>query len=205
MHVIDLSHPLDGMTAPYPGDSPLGLVQNRWLARDHYNAFTLTGGMHLGTHVDLPLHMQDHPLSARDYPLERFHGPGRVIKCPEHGMISPDEGWMALQEGEIPLLYTGWDRHFGQSEYFSAHPQLTMEAAEFLIDRGVGMVVLDMPSPDRTPFTVHKALLAAGILIVENAAHFNMLVRLKHFTFMALPLPLPTEASLVRAVALREG
>ena len=59
MRLIDLTHPIDSTTAVYPGDPPLVLVQNRWLARDHYNAYTVSSGMHVGTHVDLPLHMQD--------------------------------------------------------------------------------------------------------------------------------------------------
>ena len=204
MRLIDLTHPIDSATAVYPGDPPLVLVQNRWLARDHYNAYTVSSGMHVGTHVDLPLHMQDHPLTASDYPLERFCGPGRLLRCPSQGLIAPDESWKALKIGEIPVLYTGWDRHFGQADYFSAHPQLTEDAAQFFIERSVGRVVLDTPSPDRNPFTVHRQLLSSGMLILENAAHLEQLLHVKRFTIMAMPLRLPTEGSLVRAVALAE-
>jgi len=204
MQLIDLTHAIDGHSAVYPGDSPLVLVQNRWIARDHYNAFQITTGMHVGTHVDLPLHMQDHPLTARDYPLERFVGSGRLLRCAPQGQILPDESWEALQEGEIAVLHTGWDKHFGQPDFFSSHPTLSTEAAQFLMDRSVGMIVMDIPSPDRNPFTVHKQLLSAGILLVENAAHLDQLVNHKNFTVMALPLKLPTEGSLVRAVALVE-
>ena len=160
--------------------------------------------MHVGTHVDLPLHMQDQPLTASDYPLERFCGPGRLLRCPSQGLIAPDDSWKALKSGEIPVIYTGWDRHFGQADYFSAHPQLTEDAAQFFIERSVGMVVLDTPSPDRNPFTVHRQLLSAGMLILENAAHLEQLLQVKRFTLMALPLRLPTEGSLVRAVAITE-
>ena len=204
MSIIDLSHPVNAATAPYPGDRAPVLVQTRWIAHDHYNAFTLTAGMHIGTHVDVPLHLQDHPLTVGEYPLERFAGPGRVLRCAPRGLIVPDDSWLALGPGEIPLLYTGWDRHFGQADYFSGHPTLSPEASRFLVDRGVGMVVLDIPSPDRTPLTVHKELLGAGMLIVENAAHLEALLPLKKFTFMAMPLYLPTEASLVRAIAVTE-
>lgn len=204
MRLIDLTHPIDGHSPVYPGDPAPVLVQHRWMARDHYNAFQLTSGMHMGTHVDIPLHLQDHPLTVQDYPLERFAGPGRLLCCASQGQIVPDESWDALQEGEIPVLYTGWDKHFGQPDFFSAHPVLSPEAARFLMDRGAGMIVLDIPSPDRVPFPVHKQLLAAGILIVENAAHLDELTQIEKFTVMALPLKLPTEGSLVRAVALVE-
>lgn len=204
MRLIDLTHTIDGHSATYPGDPPLVLVQNRWMARDHYNAFQLTSSMHVGTHVDLPLHLQDHPLTAKDYPIERFAGPGRLLCCPSQGQIFPDESWEELQAGEIPVLCTGWDKHFGQNDFFSSHPTLSAEAARFLMDRGVGMIIMDIPSPDRLPFTVHKQLLAAGILLVENAAHLDELKDIKKFTVMALPLKLPTEGSLVRAVAMVE-
>ncbi len=204
MHWIDLSHPIDNTTAVYPGDQPVHLVQNRWMARDHYNGWTVSSGMHVGTHVDVPLHLMDHPLSIREYPLQRFSGPGRILSCISQNTIRPQENWKALQSGEIPLLYTGWDRHFGKPDYFSSHPVLSEEAADFLIDLGVGLIVLDTPSPDRNPYPVHRKLLAAGILIVENAAHFELLEPYDHFIFTALPLKLPTEASLVRAAAFTE-
>ena len=204
MKWFDLSHPVDNTTAVYPGDQPVKLVQSRWMARDHYNGFTLSSGMHAGTHVDVPLHLMDHPLTVWEYPLERFTGPGRLLPCPAQGVIEPTAEWEALETGEIPLLVTGWDAHFGRADYFSSHPVLSDKAADFLIERGVGMVVLDTPSPDRSPFPVHKKLLAAGILIVENAADLGALRPYSRFTFQALPLKLPTEASLVRAAAFTE-
>lgn len=204
MHWYDLSHDIDNTTAVYPGDQPLKLVQSRWLERDHYNGWSVTMGMHGGTHVDVPLHLMEHPLTVSEYPLDRFTGPGRLLTCAAQGSIIPDASWDALEPGEIPLLMTGWDRHFGKADYFSSHPTLSPEAAAFLISKGIGMIVLDIPSPDRNPFTVHKQLLAAGILIVENAARLDQLVSCSRFNFAAFPLKLPTEGSPVRAVAFTE-
>ena len=202
MKIIDLSYPIDNTTPVYPGDSNLRLVQGRWMARDHYNGFTLQTQLHVGTHVDMPMHMADNPMKASDYPLERFVGKGLALDCRNQTSIVPDAAWDAIQSGVIPILVTGWGAYFGRPEYFAAHPMLSMEAAAFLIDRGVGMVAMDLPSPDRGGFAVHRALCQAGILLVENLCRPERLLGLPGFQFMALPLNMPTEASLVRAVAI---
>jgi len=204
MKIIDLSHPIDNSTPVYPGSSNLSLVQNRWMAKDHYNGFIMQTQLHIGTHVDMPMHMAENPMKAWDYPLERFAGPGLALDCRGQEMIRPNETWEAVTDQTVPILVTGWSAYFGRPEFFTAHPLLSMEAAEFLIARGVGMVAMDIPTPDRSDYPVHRALCQAGILLVENLRQPEPLLDLSSFQFMALPLNMPTEASLVRAVAITD-
>src|SRR3989344_89535 len=65
----------------------------------------------------------------------------------------------------------------------------------------VNLIGLDTPSPDRTPFAVHKILLGAGILIVENLTNLEQLLNQK-FEVVALPAKLETDAAPTRVIAM---
>jgi kynurenine formamidase len=81
-----------------------------------------------------------------------------------------------LRPGDMLLLHTGWDQHFGQDTYLDDYPDVSMDAADWLLDHGVRMLALDMLSPDLPPnrrapdhgLPVHKRLLGNDVLIAEN-------------------------------------
>jgi len=62
------------------------------------------------------------------------------------------------------------------------------------------MVGLDMCSPDRPPFPVHKILLGGEILIIENLTNMEALEG-KNFTIYAFPIKLQIDGAPVRVVA----
>lgn len=192
-NIIDLSHPIEAGMPVYPGDDPIVLAQSRFYGRDHYNAFTLRAGMHAGTHVDAPMHLlPDDARMILQLPLERFCGPGFLLD----GLEDPRD----IPPDRCVLILTGHDARYGQPDYFSLQPQLSMALCERILSARPRCIGLDMPSPDLPPFAVHKRLLAAGVPIVENLTHLSAL-RGKAFSFIALPLRIRAEASLVRAVA----
>ena len=49
------------------------------------------------------------------------------------------------------------------------------------------MVLLDIPTPDKFPYPIHKKLLGNGILIVENVCNMKLLID-KKFKVYAIPL-----------------
>ncbi|MGH7091381.1 MAG: cyclase family protein, partial [Stellaceae bacterium] len=57
MRLIDLTHTFDGNMPVYPGDPVPQLAQTANIAEHGYNEYSLTCGMHVGTHMDAPLHM----------------------------------------------------------------------------------------------------------------------------------------------------
>ena len=100
------------------------------------------------------------------------------------------------------MLYTGWSRHWGSPCYFRDYPCLSADAAQFLVDCGIALAGVDMPSVDRAPYPAHKVLLGAGVLIVENLANVEA-ISAEEFQLVVLPLKLVgREGSPVRAVAM---
>ena len=50
---------------------------------------------------------------------------------------------------------TGWSRMFGKAEYFSDFPTLTLEAAEWIAERRIGLLGMDTPTPTAQWKEVH--------------------------------------------------
>ena len=204
MRFIDLTHLLSPETPPYPGDNPLEMRQVRAFGADGYTAWAARGGMHLGTHIDVPMHMTDDSRRVADFPLGAFCGPAQLIWLP--GV----EGITADMLGDITaprvLIGTGWDGCFfaEPGRYFAEHPCLDGDAARKLVACGVQLLGLDFPSPDRMPFPVHRALLEAGVALCENLTNLAAL-RARQFDFYAAPLKIVAEGSPVRAFATERG
>ena len=189
---IDLSYEIEHQMAVYPGDDELKLYRHRFLNRDYYNDTKLETGMHVGTHIDAPSHLLNKDRFICDYPVEKFIGNGCLLDVRNEEIIKlKDEYLDKVQEGDIVLLYTGYDEFFGTDKYFENHP---------IVD-GVKLIGIDMPSPDQYPFKVHHKLLENDILIIENLRNLKKLEGVKRFEVMAFPLNIRAEASLTRVVA----
>ncbi|MCU7196478.1 MAG: cyclase family protein [Turicibacter sanguinis] len=199
---IDLSYEIEHQMAVYPGDEELKLYRHRFLNRDYYNDTKLETGMHVGTHIDAPSHLLNKDRFICDYPVEKFIGNGCLLDVRNEEIIKlKDEYLDKVQEGDIVLLYTGYDEFFGTDKYFENHPIVDEKLAQFFVDRGVKLIGIDMPSPDQYPFKVHHKLLENDILIIENLRNLKKLEGVKRFEVMAFPLNIRAEASLTRVVA----
>jgi kynurenine formamidase len=209
--IVDLSYPLDPATPVYPDYPPVEIsileATGQILPdRRALNSSRLAVGMHCGTHMDAPFHFFERGRTIDQIPLERFAGPafrldlrakisgGHIAK--EH--LEPHAA--RLREFPKVVLHTGWAERWGTPEYFSEHPLMSAEAAQFLVESGVHLVGLDMPSVDRPPFPAHLTLLGNDVVIVENLTNLEVLPGV--FELIVLPLKITArEASPVRAIA----
>ena len=216
MKIIDLSRPLELETPVFAGYPPFALEVIQRAADStaegrRLNSSVMSMGLHCGTHVDSPLHFYDQTAPIAEVPLEWFMGPCILIdlegKLPG-GFIGLERLWPyenALRRTHKVLLRTGYEAHWGSPEYFTAHPALTKESAEFLVSMGVHLVGVDTPSVDHPPWPAHLVLLGANVVILENLANLSEIAEAP-FEIAALPLKIARgEASPVRAVAIVNG
>ena len=201
MKVIDLTHVFNNEMPVYPGDPKPEVRQIAWLEKQGYNDFRLTTGMHVGTHIDAPLHMIEGGKLISDFPVEKLVGPGYIIDARGQSVI--DESFITppLKPGAIVLVFTGFSQKFTEIEYFEIYPELSESFAKKLIDAKVSMLGIDFASPDKDPYPIHKLLLGQEILIVENLTNLEKLLSFKKFSVSALPLNLEAEASPARVLA----
>lgn len=201
MKLIDISHVLNIETPIYPGDYKLSLHKEKSLEKDSYTSYILSSSLHTGTHIDIPMHLVNDDRMVPDFTLDNFIGKGVLLDVRGEETISMKPCYEEMiKEGNIVLLYTGFDKKFKTEEYFTKHPVVSAELGNFLISKKIKILGMDMPSPDYPPFSFHKALLPNDIFILENLTNLQELVGISEFEVIALPLKLSAEASLVRAI-----
>jgi kynurenine formamidase len=206
MKLIDLSRPIIRDMPVYPGDDKVVLYHTHKFETDRHNNHRLEAGMHVGSHIDGPMHMTDSDIYICDLPLDRFSGSACIIHTAGEKVLKAYSEYSRIIEGkEILLIETGMDTFYGSEEYYTNHPVLDISFCKMLRDNGIKMVGIDAPSPDKEPFMTHKYLLENGILILENLTNLNKIPENTDFEVMALPLKIKADSSPVRAIARVSG
>ncbi len=135
---------------------------------------------HIGTHVDASSHFVRGGRTIAEYPLDAFAGPGVVLDVRRDGVqaltaAELEAAQPQIRSGDIVLLWFGYAQRFRDPAYVD-HPYLSVDAADWLVARGVRMVGVDtitpeVPNghrPEGFDYPVHQRLLGREILIVEN-------------------------------------
>ncbi|MEK6848208.1 MAG: cyclase family protein [Nanoarchaeota archaeon] len=203
MKIIDLTHTYTEDMPVYPGDPKATLEQVAFIDKDTYNDFRITTVMHVGTHMDAPLHMIKDGKRIDEIDPERFIGKGVLIDV--RGKIAIDasalEG-ITIEKGSIVLLFTGFGNKYRTEGYFKGYPELKEDFAEKMVEFGVKIVGMDMLGPDYDkPWLTHKILLGNNITILENLTNLDQLLDAGDFEVIALPAKIQADAAQVRAIA----
>ncbi|WP_133916143.1 cyclase family protein [Streptomyces sp. NBC_00582] len=225
--LVDLSRTLEEGMPTYPTHAKY--FQNRWLSMgDVARMNQLVLGEHTGTHVDSPCHFPvEGPhagVGVEELPLTALTG--RCATVTPDPPPAPDEmvgpgpllDWEAhhgpLLAGDVVLMNfqwgaTRWGLHEAGFAHLREWPGIARETAELLRERDVRAVGTDCVSLDsgdggRGELPAHFVLLTAGVLIIENLAHLDLLPPLCFF--LAFPLRIAHgTGSPLRAVAVLDG
>jgi arylformamidase len=202
---FDITRPLDVGIACWPGDVPysfhLGWKMSTGAA---LNVGTITTSTHTGTHVDAPFHYDLDGLTADRLPLDVFVGPAWVADVT--GKTAWKDALTGVDLTDTPrvLFRTGgWP----DSAFFPGWiPVMEPDLPDWLADRGVKLVGVDVPSVDELDSTTqarHHAMGRRGMHILEGLWLEG--VPDGRYELIALPLAIVGgDGSPVRAV-LREN
>ena len=207
--IIDLSYELESSTPVYPGDAGVEIkiletTSTKILDRRALNNSRFSVSIHTGTHMDAPFHFFDGGKTIDQISLDRFYGPALCVdlegeKSIDAATLKPFEE--KIRQHRKVVLNTGWSSHWKKPDYFTDHPCLTGEAAQFLVDSGAHLVGLDTPSVDQPPFPAHLVLLGNGVVIVENLRNLDAIPQ-EAFELIVLPLKIVgRDGSPARAIA----
>ncbi len=200
--LIDLTHTLVSGMPVYPGDTSPEVIQSAAAEKDGFTHFDVKTGVHAGTHMDGPAHMVVGGRKLCDFPPERFIASAKLLDKPGAMEIGlSDVQSINLNPGDTLIIRTGFSEKFNEADYFTAYPVLTEDAARYLVEKRIGILGIDWPSPDREPFAVHKILLGAEILIIENLTNLAALGNAANFTLHALPMRIDADSAPVRVIA----
>lgn len=201
MSVIDLSHPFTAIMPTYPGDPASGFRCIATIPEQGFTDHELKTGLHVGTHVDAPLHMIVDGKKITDYPSKHWFGRGVVVDAREKKKIDVSLFPTDPRPEDILLITTGWDSRYRTPTYFENYPVVTADFAQTAIDHHIRMIGIDGPSPDMTPYPIHKLLLGHDILIIENLTNLVSLLPYRTCNISALPINIDADAAPARVVA----
>jgi arylformamidase len=163
----------------------------------YWQSGQVTMSLHTGTHVESALHCFEHGESIDQVRLERVIGSAVVLDLTpiaerelidvarlELGLERLQERREMVREGDILLLRTDWaQRAIGTPTYFPRSPALTEEAAHWLVEKRPKCIGCDFfeepaardPGWTADQFVVHRAILGAGIPLVEGLVNLAQL------------------------------
>ncbi len=179
------------------------------MEEDGYVASVVTMTTHTGTHMDCARHFGEERKAIHEIDLSRFIGPARLIDvtkvCEKHAPITREmlksAGGEELQPEEICVMYTGWDKEWGCEGYVDNYPYLSVDGAEYLIEKGIKMIATDIPIIG-DPHGTDTDMVFCREEIPSVFSLVNLSKLPKQFTFAAFPLKIEAgDGSPVRAVA----
>ncbi len=196
--MIDISIPLrDGMVH-WPGDPPVRIRKVKEIGRAASVGRTspcdlslLSMGSHTGTHVDAPAHFLKGGRTIDRLPLEAVVGPARVIAIRDPEVIGVEElRPHRIRRGERILFKTrNSARCWKTNSFVRDFVHLTAASARYLARLRpccVGVDYLSVGGYRRDGADVHRALLKAGIWIIEGLNLSS--ARPGRYTLICLPL-----------------
>jgi len=204
MILHDISVVLGEQSITYPGDPAFA---RETLGGESGEAMKLTMCAHSGTHLDAPAHFFPEGRHLDDYALADFVLPAQVVEILDPEAVTDrDLAEVATQPGEAILFRTG-NSHSGRAvsgQFSERYVYLAAEAAQWCVDRQLGLVGLDYISVGESGDSdapAHHILLGQGVLVLEGINLAD--VRPGRYTLLCFPLRIKgAEGSPVRAVLI---
>jgi arylformamidase len=173
MSLYDITVPLSPTLPVYPGDPAIDVTPIAQLAAgDSANVSRVVLSSHSGTHIDAPRHFFAHGRTVDSLDIQILMGPVQVYELQQtHHITAEDLQRLPVPESPRVVFKTPNSRLWVHAGFQPDYVALTASAAEFLLDHNVQLVGIDYLSVDaftRQDFPVHRALLAAGVVILEG-------------------------------------
>ena len=176
MRTYDISLSISPDLVVWPDDSAIELIRKSKIEDGaDTNTTHLKMSAHSGTHIDAPYHFLDTGETIENISLDLMIGRAYVLYVPGVKVITKD----ILEKSLIPprtkriLFKTDNSEIWASgiaSKFHEDYVSLDVEAAKYMIQRGVKLVGIDYLSI--SPFTdmvpTHHTLLEAGVVILEG-------------------------------------
>ncbi|MFH0880097.1 MAG: cyclase family protein [Lentisphaerota bacterium] len=208
--LIDISVPVRSGMLHWPGSRACKISQAGRVAEGaESNVSWFEGEVHTGTHVDAPRHFFDDGATVDELPMDLWIGPAYVADIAKASVITAAE----LEKESIPpqtrrlLLRTKNSQLWGSDQDFlKDYVGLSVDGAQWLVDRGIRLVGIDYLSIARFEdvVPVHRLLLKAGMALLEG---LNLsLCEEGRYRLYCLPVRLEgAEAAPARALLQKEN
>lgn len=171
MRIYDVTWPISPEMAVWPGDPPVSLERvKRMEAGAKNNLSHLACSAHAGTHVDAPLHFIADGATVTSLSLEILVGPARVVALPDGDAITASMLAPLDLKGVSRLLFKTRNSGLPRTKFVEDFAALAGDAAQWVVEHGIQLVGVDYLSVEAFggDGSVHRALLGAGVVVVEG-------------------------------------
>jgi arylformamidase len=189
----DISVPVAATLPTWPGDPALSIRRAHDMDKGAAaNVSEISCSVHLGTHMDSPLHFIADGKTMSDWQLDYTSGIARVISIKDPVQIRRSElEHFDIQEGEIILVKTNNSSHEWYRKPFDRNfVHFSEDGAAYLAEKKIKCVGIDYLSVGGMDngIPVHRHILGAGIWIVEGL-YLNGFAD-GVYTFLSMPVHL---------------
>ena len=192
--VIDLSHFIEDHMPVFPGTPAARIKTLADLQEQGFREKAIALTSHTGTHLDVPAHIVKQGATLDDFPLTALMGRACLVEADVQTDLRISSvslsGLPEKRNCDFILLKTGWAQKWGSDAYFTVSPFLDEAFARRLTTLGLKGIGIDFPSVDAIDsrdLPVHKILLGARLVIMENLCCLEKL-SVPVFTLIAFPL-----------------
>ena len=156
VEVIDMTHGFGAMVPLWPyavADVKEERIRYHAQARVE-TAMIQNHNMHVSTHCDTPIHVEEGYPNLDDVPISHYMGKGVVLDIPKGkwGVVGAEDLEKAepsIEQDDIVIVHSGWHKFWGDSmKYYAYAPGLYKEAADWLVKKKVKAAGLDCQAID---------------------------------------------------------
>lgn len=171
MKFYDVTWPVSSNLPVWPGDPPVKLERVKRMEDGAKNNLShLACSVHVGTHVDAPLHFIADGADITSFPLDALIGPARVVEISDMDEITA--GALARFDlgGVKRLLFKTRNSRLNRDVFHRDFAAVALDAAQWIVEHGVRLVGVDYLSVEQFggDGSVHRALLGAGVIVIEG-------------------------------------
>lgn len=212
--LVELSHPLlaDKECFPYH-PYPSGYTS----AKHWYIETLCMMCSHIGTHIEVPYHKDEHGLDCMEWPLNKLIGEAIVInvlgKQPKEAITLDDvkkyDG--KIHHGDFIFLHTGYDKYF-HTDNWQPYPHIAQDALAWLLSfspkaigtdaSGIELPGIDTQELEGEPN--HTACFAAKTAIIESLTNLKAIENSRSTVFVLIPKAEKMDAFPARIIAIKD-
>ncbi|MEE4358782.1 MAG: cyclase family protein [Desulfococcaceae bacterium] len=154
LELVELSHVWGHGVPSYPGQTDVKMFRAVKHSQHGVLAWKINTSMHTGTHMNAPIHLIQKGADLSEVPEDRLFGNGVILSIPKGSYETVtakdiEAATPKVQKDDIVVIVTGWHHKYSDSlEYFGESPGLGKDAAEWLVAKGVKMVMMDTQQID---------------------------------------------------------
>lgn len=155
VEVVDMTFGWGQGTPLWPSQEDMMIQRMTYHARNRVFAQAANmHRMHLSTHTDAPIHVEEEYPTIDQVPITHYFGKGVVVDIPKGkwGIITAedlDKAEPSIERGDIVVVHTGWHRFYADSvKYYLYGPGFVRESGEWFVKKKVKAVGYDLQSAD---------------------------------------------------------